>query len=203
MLVNLYKNAKLNKKGLSLVEVMVTLAIAGIIAVMLSMFISQGTKTFKKQSSIVDLTNESQIISGQLEQCLMEAKALIIRKSSKHIYIYTGQPNYSETSWSNPTGVERTVIVYDGRIYISAAYCTNIDEVDESNLIGSYIDEFNIHIADSSIEAETDELGAILNKKYKNPIVVNLNYKLKWDSSEKNASFTIKLRNNIELCEEN
>lgn len=195
------KSLKQNKKGITLVEVLVTMAVAGVIVGMLGLFMTQGTRIFKRQTNIVDLTNESQIISGQLEQTLMEARAFVVKKDINGTYIYTGEVDESTGLWKNPTGVERTIIIADGSIYISNSYCEAAGDVNESNLISKYVDSFDITIAESSKEYVRDDAGAIVETKYINPIVVNIQYELTYEDTHKNSRMTIKLRNYISKCQ--
>lgn len=196
------KKLKFEKRGISLVEILVALAIAGIILALLGSVMTQGVTIFRKQSTVVDLANESQLITGQLEQCLMEASAFTVYRdnSTGEIFIYTGEADHKNNCWTRPTGVERTIIVSGEKLYISGEYCTDTTFVNEGNLISSYIDTFDIKISEKSIEKETDEAGAVIAVTYTNPIVVEVNYVIERDGNKKAADMTIKLRNYIEQC---
>lgn len=198
------KYLKENKKGISLVEIIVALAIAGIIVAMLGTVISQGTILFNRQNTIVDLANESQLVSGQIEQCLMEATGITIYHDSANgcEYIYTGEIDKVNGGWANATGVERTIIVKDEYLYISNEFVADADMMNEGNMISSYLKSFNIGIAENSTEKITDEANAVVGIKYLNPMVVEVDYLLETDDSRKAANITIKLRNYITQCYE-
>ena len=49
---------KLNNKGLSLVEVLVALAIASIVATLIMSLVTSGSRFYRKQSNSIDLQNE-------------------------------------------------------------------------------------------------------------------------------------------------
>lgn len=195
---------KENKKGISLVEIIVALAIAGILLSMLGGLISQGAILFKHQNTIVDLANESQLVSGQFEQTLMEARALIIHRdiAGGNIYIYTGEINAAGTGWKDATGVERTIIVTKTHMYVSNGYIADVSEMNEGNMITSYLKDFSIAIGESSKEYIKDENGLIVGINYLNPIVAEIDYVLSSNDREKTADLVLKLRNYIEFVED-
>ncbi len=192
---------KENKKGISLVEIIVAIAITGIIIVMLGSVISSGTVLFNRQNKIVDMTNESQLLSGQLEQSLMEATGITIYHddANKCKYIYTGVINAAGDGWENPTGVERTLILKENNFYVSNNFVTDASVMNEGNMITSYIKTFDIKIAESSKETVTGE-GGLEEINYINPIVVEVNYVLEKDDNKKSAALIIKMRNYIGQC---
>ncbi len=195
---------KENKKGISLVEIIVALAIASILLGMLGGLISQGAILFKQQNTIVDLANESQLVSGQFEQTLMEAKALLIHRdvAGDNIYIYTGEINAGETGWKDATGVERTIIVTKTHMYVSNSYVSDVSEMNEGNMITSYLKDFTIEIGESSKEYIKDENGLVTGVNYLNPIVVEIDYVLETNDREKSTDLVLKLRNYIDLVED-
>jgi len=199
-MLNRLKELKLNKNGMSMIELIVTLGIAGVIVGMLGMFIAQSSLLFKNQSAIVDLTNEAQMISEQLEQSIMEATALTIEKKGDITFIYTGIGDSEEGKWVNGTGVERTFIISDGKIYISTKFCQLITDVSDANLISAYGKSFDIKVSEKSKEYETDEAGVKLSTIYLNPIMVEVNFELEFDDTTKKTSLVLKLRNDIEHC---
>ncbi|MBE5939265.1 MAG: hypothetical protein E7266_02610 [Lachnospiraceae bacterium] len=193
---------KTENEGISFVEIIVSLAIAGIVLVLLSSALTQGVSIFRKQSTVADLIGESQFVAGQLEQSIMEANEFTIYRDTVkgEIFVYTGRANHDSNCWIEPTGVERTIVFSGTKLYISKEYCSDVSQLNEGNLLSSYVDEFNIKISESSIERITDEAGGNAGEIYVNPIVVRAEYVLKNEDNEKAAALTIKIRNEISNC---
>lgn len=81
---------KLNNKGLSLVEVLVALAIASIVATLIMSLVTSGSRFYRKQSNSIDLQNELQETSNKVADALMEATELYVSEQSGMLVIKTG-----------------------------------------------------------------------------------------------------------------
>lgn len=57
-------NSKLNNQGFSLVELLVALAISGIVIVMISLLIVNSSNLFNNENKNIDLQNEFQVVDG-------------------------------------------------------------------------------------------------------------------------------------------
>ena len=78
-------------KGLSLVEVLVTLAVSSIVFSVIIVFVSSGTRFFNKQGTSIDLQNELQEVSNVISDTLMEATALYVTEEEGALLIHTGE----------------------------------------------------------------------------------------------------------------
>lgn len=86
-------NSKLNNQGFSLVELLVALAISGIVIVMISLLIVNSSNLFNNENKNIDLQNEFQVVDGFLSETLMEAKTIDIKDNSdgdQTLTLYTG-----------------------------------------------------------------------------------------------------------------
>lgn len=86
-------NSKLNNQGFSLVELLVALAISGIVIVMISLLIVNSSNLFNNENKNIDLQNEFQVVDGFLSETLMEAKTIDIVDNGdgdQTLTLYTG-----------------------------------------------------------------------------------------------------------------
>lgn len=86
-------NSKLNNQGFSLVELLVALAISGIVIVMISLLIVNSSNLFNNENKNIDLQNEFQVVDGFLSETLMEAKTIDIVDNDdgdQTLTLYTG-----------------------------------------------------------------------------------------------------------------
>lgn len=84
-------NSKLNNQGFSLVELLVALAISGIVIVMISLLIVNSSNLFNNENKNIDLQNEFQVVDGFLSETLMEAKTIDIKDNDDGtLTLYTG-----------------------------------------------------------------------------------------------------------------
>lgn len=193
---------KLNNRGLSLVEVLVALAIASIVATLIMSLVSSGSSFFKKQSSSIDLQNELQETSNKIADALMEATKLSITDDSAMLVVKTG--DFSE---ANPKVKPKCIIwvkPHDdmgGMVYVMDTDApASIDEAYEGYCMSKYVSDFSIKIDDSCLKLDDDgnvKQDALGNKIYGQPIVLNISIKVSNDDESKQDSKTITLRNRI------
>lgn len=186
----------MKNKGFSLIELLVAVAIAGIILLMLSIMLVQGTKMFSGESDKIGVRNDYQIVRNQIEQAVMEAKSLVIVRAGEDIVIYTGDVNTAnnrlKSEESGGITTER-IITFDkseGKIYISDSYGT---AVSEGNLICSTVTEFDISFSSKCLKNDSSdpETGAY----YVNPLSVDIKFKMEGQSDGLNSSLSVRVRN--------
>jgi type II secretory pathway component PulJ len=73
----LYKD----NSGISLVELIITIAIAAIVLSMIAIMINSAANSFRNTNEDVDLQMEAQITMNQLSTCIMEAKSVSVSAS--------------------------------------------------------------------------------------------------------------------------
>ena len=183
---------KLNNKGLSLVEVLVALAIASIVATLIMSLVTSGSRFYRKQSNSIDLQNELQETSNKVADALMEATEL---------YVKTG--DFSGTSkvkpkciiWVKPhDDVNGIVYVMDTDAPLS------MDDAYDGYCMSKYVSDFSFKIDDSCLKLDDEGnvvYDALGNKIYEQPIVLNVSIKVSNDNESKQDSKTITLRNRI------
>ncbi len=182
---------KLNNRGFTLVEMLVALAISGIVLLMIGTLLFQGSRYFKTESIKAQLQNELQVMNGKLSQILMEAKTLNIESNDDTTYVYTGYLDNAGNLLVE-TGTEKVITVYNGRLYVTNSI-ENLNEIDEGYALSKLIKSFKIEI-DDSCKFE-DDFGETY---YKNPIVVNIEISLEKDDIVVSNSMSVRVRNNIE-----
>ena len=72
---------KNNNKGFSLVELLIALAVGGIVLSALTMLIQNSVHTFTKQTVSAQLQSDADIALNQIENDVMEADMLIMYQS--------------------------------------------------------------------------------------------------------------------------
>lgn len=192
---------KLNNKGLSLVEVLVALAIASIVATLIMSLVTSGSRFYKKQSNSIDLQNELQETSNKVADALMEATELYVSEQSGMLVIKTG--DFSGTSKVKPKCII-WVKPYDdvnGMVYVMDTDAPlSMDDAYDGYCMSKYVSDFSLKIDDSCLKLDDDGnvvYDALGNKIYEQPIVLNVSIKVSNDNESKQDSKTITLRNRI------
>lgn len=191
----------MDNKGFSLIELLVTIAVSGIVVLMISFMLVQGTNLFKNENEEIDIQNEVQIIRNQIAEVVMEAKTIVIVEAGEDIVIYTGSVNESnnyliaETAGEDGASAVTTerIITYDRsehKLYISS---TQASAVAEGNMLSDCVVDMDISINDKCMrvtgEGETEE------KYYVNPLSVDLKFKLACGKEETDMNVNVRVRN--------
>jgi len=219
------KEKELNNKGFSLLEVLVALAITGIVATLVMTLISTSSSMFHKESNTLDIQNQLQETSNKINDVLQEATSLTMTSTvaagQSVLVIYNGTDVVSEEE-STAEGDEETVdastdkiipryIIWfkpstgTGSIYIiNKAMYPGIDHLDELLTEGSdyegyclteYVKDMVIEIDDSCYG--TAESGAVDESIVNQPLILNISLSLENRDEVKFDSKTVTLRNSI------
>lgn len=210
-------NLKVNNKGFTLVELLVALAISGVVIIMISLLIVNSSSMFNNENKNIDLQNEFQVVDGFLSETLMEAKTLNITDSSdgtQTLTLYTGeksgnalQPVTTETiETTNSTEVSdvttERIITFKPEtksLYITKSY---IADLTNGNRISGNVKKFKVTIDDScktykevknSITGET----TLEHNGYANPIILNIQLNVSDGESDKTEVVKITVRNQL------
>lgn len=192
---------KLNNKGLSLVEVVVALAIASIVAILIMSLVTSGSRFYRKQSNSIDLQNELQETSNKVADALMEATELYVSEQSGMLVIKTG--DFSGTSKVKPKCIiwVKSHDDVNGMVYVMDTDAPlSMDDAYDGYCMSKYVSDFSLKIDDSCLKLDDDGnivYDALGNKIYEQPIVLNVSIKVSNDNESKQDSKTITLRNRI------
>lgn len=210
-------NQKLNNKGFSLVELLVALAISGIVIVMISLLIVNSSNMFNRENRNIDLQNEFQVVDGFLTETLMEAKTINIVDStdgSSTLTLYTGekngtslQPVTTETlevvaNTSAPQVTTERIITFvpdKNSLYITKSY---IADLTSGNRISNSVKQFKVSI-DDSCKTYKNEHNSITHETslkhdgYANPIILNIQLNVSDGKTDKVEVVKITVRNQL------
>lgn len=186
----------MKNKGFSLIELLVAVAIAGIIVLMLSFMLVQSTNLFGDENDKIGIRNDYQLVRSQIEQAIMEAKSLSVVRCGEDIMIYTGEVNDANNhlkAEDNSNVTTERVITFDkseGKLYISSSYDK---AVSEGNLICSTVTDFDIVFSKKCFrpapEASTEE------EYYVNPLSVDIILEMSGKKSNLDSILSVRLRN--------
>ncbi|MBD5157199.1 MAG: type II secretion system protein [Butyrivibrio sp.] len=184
------KYRKMNNKGFSLLEVLIAVAITGIIATLLATFITTGTRYFRKQSNAIDLQNMLQETSNKITDSLMEATSVRIKEQGGALWIYTGDFDEPEPK------VKPKLILWiksAGEIYIMDYNISSTADADEGYCMAKYVKDFTIELDTKCQNPDTH--------KWEQPLMFNVSISLENGDEAQADSKTTTLRNKIDLLE--
>ena len=86
-----------DNRGITLIEVLIGIAIMGIVSSMISAIMVGGTNFFRKQSATIDLQNDSQLITSSMSAAILEGTNFTLEEDKmmdgrKVVYFTTGTP---------------------------------------------------------------------------------------------------------------
>ena len=212
-------NSKLNNQGFSLVELLVALAISGIVIVMISLLIVNSSNLFNNENKNIDLQNEFQVVDGFLSETLMEAKTIDIvdnADGSQTLTLYTGtrasdealQPVTTEPIEAATTGAATASITTERIITFkpdsNSLYITKSKEASltKGNRISSSVKKFKVSIDDScktykEVENSITHETTLEHTGYANPIILNIELNISNEKSDKTEVVKITVRNQL------
>lgn len=199
---------QLNNKGFSLIEILVALAISGIVVVMIAALMTNGSFLFKNENSKINMQNELQMIDSFMTETILEAKALYISEDSRKVQIYTGEKDdttsallpIGKTSYVEGETTEAPIITTERiltfakedekkGVYITKSF-VELDNLSKGYLISDCVTRFSVSVDDSC--KKTDDEG---NVYYTNPIVLNIEVEVTDLDKTKSEKYTYRLRN--------
>lgn len=162
---------KLNKKGFTLIEIVIAMAILAVVGTVITGFIVLSTNSFRAGTVQVDLQYDAQQSSNQIKSVIMGANAGVAMvpsdgTSDPYLLIY----NYSEdTSGATPTEVYEVIkLVYDvtdKKIYYGEATFGAIVDIDTTftadEMVAQHVESFNVDTSEV-----TSSGVALLNMRF-------------------------------------
>lgn len=188
-----FRRRKKNNKGFSLMEVLVTLAIVGVVATLIAGIITQGSRFFRKEQNTIDLQNELQECSNKISDVLMGASSVEISNVGTTMTIHVH---------NEKTSVYEKYIVFEkdpskpvGSLYVF----NNAIESGENKQgysLSDCVADVNIEFDDSCLKAFDDGSGGTVLKCVQ-PVILNITVKVQDEGEQKTGAQTITLRNKI------
>lgn len=203
---------KLNNKGFTLVELLVVMAIMGVISILIISLVGNGLKMYTGETGKADVQNDIQMVNTKIQKTLMEATTLTIKNESSGgkniLYVLTGDWK-TETDmygndisgWdtaTNPNNTARAIIAYDKTVYIADKYYSPAD-VAAGNVSKGYAISTNI-TSDTFKASLKNEVTGGSTKMIEGPVVVHVEYKMDKNKSTSRSSYDVTLRNSSNIA---
>ncbi|MGN0373884.1 MAG: prepilin-type N-terminal cleavage/methylation domain-containing protein [Butyrivibrio sp.] len=184
-------------KGVSLVEVLVSVAVSLIVFLVASSFIATSMGFFDKQNGTINLQNELMESSNKLNDTLMEASYLEMNNlSDGGRILFTGKYNTARTKFTTGKGTARRVEWYksSGKLYVMDTPSDSISADNKAGyLISSYVTGITITIQDECAIFQPD--GSI---QYEQPLILKLEVEVSDGKEKRSDSKTVTLRNTLD-----
>lgn len=110
------KNMNQENRGITLIEVLVSIAIMGIVSSMISVLLMSGMKYFRKQGAVLELQNDAQLIANSMTVAVLEGTGFKVQSkisgTREELWFDTGKKTYI---WVNSVGDadDHRLYIYD------------------------------------------------------------------------------------------
>lgn len=171
---------KQNNFGFSLVELMIAIAIMGIVSIAVSGFLGTINRNYKRNQTEVDLQYEAQTVMNQLKDLMIDtSKGISVTGTgTDQIDIYI----YNDTTYSRVCWVKDQHAMYLKNYAFDEEPDTVLDG-NNADIISDYVFEFDVDMSEAGSRRQVAFTMAFMKKA---------------DSTQKyQSSNTITLRNNV------
>lgn len=194
---DVFKELKQNK-GMSLLEILVSVAISMIVMVLAATFISSGSVFFKKQSKTIDLQNELMECSNKINDALLQSTEeldISVGSAVDGAKIYTGKYDITSKKFTSGKGSARFIdwSSTDKTLYVMDMIEMADAELKKGYLMGSHVDNITVNISEKCNVVQLD--GSI---RYKQPLILEVSVTVSKDGETRSDSRVITLRNKLE-----
>lgn len=193
---NILRKLKQNK-GMSLLEVVVSVAVSFIVFLGAVSFIATSTNFFKKQESTIDLQNELMETSNKIHDTLMESSGLqIFQTADGGMFILTGVPDATGENFITGKGSARRIEwgKATSMVHVLDTPKSNVaPEVRAGYLIGNHVTNVEVTIIDECKIVQPDN-----SVKYKQPLMLSVNVEVSDGRETRSETKTVTLRNQFD-----
>lgn len=176
-----------DNRGVSLLELIITLAISAIVIVSAYSFVIVGMKSYKKTKETTTLQSEVSFANNIIGEAIREAipsKTQITTYTSGNVELYTG----NKVIYYVPSS--KSIYVFDVDPAKSAGTDAYGSGAKFNNLVTEYADEFSISfVEDTSKEIETNPDGTEIPDSRRSNVInvkIKITYKGKSDTTDVN-----------------
>lgn len=166
--------SKLNNAGISLVEILVTIAILGVVGGIVIGFLQSGTKSYQNTDREVDMQYDAQVLLNQVGDYVINANSGLKQKDNT-VYIYNTNENTLETeilSWDS----QEQILYYEKTEKVNETERPVVDKT----VLSKNVSQFSVDLAKADAERK-----------------VNAELTLQKDQKTYEATATWNLRNSV------
>ena len=184
-------------KGMSLLEILVSVAISMIVMVVAATFISNGSIFFKKQSGAIDVQNELMECSNKINDALLQSTDTLeinIGPGANGAKIYTGSYNVVDNKFTSGKGYARYIEWNSGtsELYVMDVLSISDPELKKGYRMGEHVSSVTVSISKQCEVVQLD--GSI---RYKQPLILEMGVTVTDGDESRSETRVITLRNKL------
>ena len=162
---------KEDNKGFSLVELLIAIAISGIVLTALVLLITQSVKSYGRQTALAQIQSDADISLNQIQKNVMEANEIKVKKSVKpsgsfDVELYTTRTTEEQIYAS---GNKKTVTLSEWGYYYDSEkkelyYSDDTLNPDQMSLVCDNVSHFDVIINEDGIKWDNTKITSIVKK---------------------------------------
>ncbi len=162
---------KEDNKGFSLVELLIAIAISGIVLTALVLLITQSVKSYGRQTALAQIQSDADISLNQIQKNVMEANEIKVKKSVKSsgsidVELYTTRTTEEQLDAS---GNKKTVTLSEWGYYYNSEkkelyYSDDTMNPDQMSLVCDNVTEFDVHINEDGIKWDNTKITSMVKR---------------------------------------
>ena len=162
---------KEDNKGFSLVELLIAIAISGIVLTALVLLITQSVKSYGRQTALAQIQSDADISLNQIQKNVMEANEIKVKKSVKpsgsfDVELYTTRTTEEQIDAS---GNKKTVTLSEWGYYYDSEkkelyYSDDTLNPDQMSLVCDNVSHFDVIINEDGIKWDNAKITSIVKK---------------------------------------